>query len=140
MSRNRKPTKSLEKSLFSRDFVISPVSRHFLDSKVSRNRKKHQIPWKNHYYFKNSKNLVVSPVSRHFPYSKVSGNSETTKSLEYGNNDFCDRQTDRQLLLYINPHCHHHHQCNHNPDQIHHLRHTFVEAQIDGDDNCDDDS
>ena len=29
----------LRKSLFSRDFVISPVYRHFLDSKVSRNRK-----------------------------------------------------------------------------------------------------
>ena len=54
-----------QKSLFSysRDLVISPVSRH--------------IPY--------SKNLVVSPVYRHFPYSrylKVSRNSKTTKSPE----------------------------------------------------------
>ena len=48
VSRNRKTTKSLEKShykiteseIVSRDFVASPASRHFPHSKVSRNRKK----------------------------------------------------------------------------------------------------
>ena len=35
--REKRPN-PLKKSLFSRDFVISPVSGHFLDSKVSRNR------------------------------------------------------------------------------------------------------
>ena len=33
------------KSLFSRDFVISPVYRHFLDSKVSRKRENSKILW-----------------------------------------------------------------------------------------------
>ena len=51
-----------QKSLFlyAKNLVVSPVSRHFPDSR----------------------DLVVSPVSRHFPFSKVSGNSETTKSLD----------------------------------------------------------
>ena len=39
MSRNIKPTNSREIITFSKDFVISPVSRHFLYSKVSRNSK-----------------------------------------------------------------------------------------------------
>ena len=32
------------------------------------------------------------------------------------NNDFCDRPTDRQLLLYINRHCPHHSHCHRNGD------------------------
>ena len=37
--KQEKQPNPLRKSLLSRDFVISPVYRHFLDSKVSRNRK-----------------------------------------------------------------------------------------------------
>ena len=36
--------------------------------------------------------------------TKVSRNMETTNSFEYGNNDFCDTQTHRQFILYINHH------------------------------------
>ena len=50
----------LKKSLFSRDFVISPVSRHFLNSKVSRN-------------WKTTKSLENN-VSRQYWICKVSRN------------------------------------------------------------------
>ena len=63
----------------SRDFVISPVYRHFLDSKVSRNRKTTKSLEKKTLF---SRDLVVLPVSRHFFVRKVSRNSQTTKSLE----------------------------------------------------------
>ena len=53
---------------YSKDFVVSPVSRHI------QNLVTPPLPY--------SKDLVVSPVSKHFPYSKVSRNSKTTKSLE----------------------------------------------------------
>ena len=43
-------TGKIWESFFSRDFVISPVYKHFLDSKVSGNRKNDQILWENHYF------------------------------------------------------------------------------------------
>ena len=59
----------------SRGFVISPVYRHFLDSKVSRNRKTTKSLEK--WWF--SKNF---PVSRHILLQKMSRKWETTKFLE----------------------------------------------------------
>ena len=49
-------------SLYSRDFDVSPVSRHFPYSRdfVVSPVSKH-VPY--------SRDFVVSPVSRHFPYS-----------------------------------------------------------------------
>ena len=49
---------------FSRDFVVSPVSRHFLYSKVSR-KGKQPNPLKKKSF---SNDFVVSPVARRFPY------------------------------------------------------------------------
>ena len=48
---------------------LSPVSRYFPYSKVSKNRRNNKIPWKNHYF----KGFCRFTVSRHFWIWKVSG-------------------------------------------------------------------
>ena len=61
----------LRQSLFSRDFVISPLYRHFLDSKVSGNRKNDQILWENYYF----QEILSFPLSLDtFDYKKMSKN------------------------------------------------------------------
>ena len=70
------PRQQGKKSLLLKDFAISPVYRHLLDSKVSRNRNlKKKMPC--------SRDFVIFPVSRTFYWQKCQETWETTnKPLE----------------------------------------------------------
>ena len=122
-----------QKSLFlySKDLAVSPVSRHFPYSRylVISPVYRHFLLYSNQKCLetgemtKSRKCLETGETTKFFEYGMMClETGETAKSFEYRNNDFCDRHTDRQtnrqLLLYINHnnnchYCRNHHYHDH---------------------------